>query len=220
MFWKNESMYELSEVGEMIEKSILEIEKYYIGIGVEKYVVMPDHVHMIIKIVGADSYICPNKNKWHANKNGQEIADNTGNKIVGDTERKIVGADSYICPGGQNDMEGKWDVGCKNNMGRGILNNMEKNFLNNTGRGILNNKERKWDSARTGISLCAIIQRFKIFTTNKYIRGVKNQNWPGFYKRFWQRNYYERIIRNYGEYRRICKYIDDNPDTFIHKNYH
>ena len=165
MFWKNESMYELSEVGEMIEKSILEIEKYYIGVGVEKYVVMLDHVHMIIKIVGADS---------------------------------------YICPGGQNDMEGKWDVGCKNNMGWGILNN----------------KGRKWDSARTRISLCAIIQRFKIFTTNKYIRGVKNQNWPGFYKRFWQRNYYERIIRNYGEYRRICKYIDDNPNRFIHKNYH
>lgn len=29
--------------------------------------------------------------------------------------------------------------------------------------------------------------------------------------RLWQRNYYERVIRDEDEYNRICEYILDNP---------
>jgi REP element-mobilizing transposase RayT len=59
-------------------------------------------------------------------------------------------------------------------------------------------------------------------TTNEYIRGVKNNGWPRFNGKLWQRNYYEHIIRNEPAYYRIEKYILNNPakwdaDKFYHK---
>lgn len=56
-----------------------------------------------------------------------------------------------------------------------------------------------------------IIQWFKIMTTNEYIKGVKNGIYPAFNKRVWQRNYYERIIRNQEEFNAISEYIINNP---------
>jgi REP element-mobilizing transposase RayT len=48
-------------------------------------------------------------------------------------------------------------------------------------------------------------------TTNQYIRGVKENGWPPFPNRLWQRNYYEHIIRNEDELNRFRHYIADNP---------
>lgn len=56
-----------------------------------------------------------------------------------------------------------------------------------------------------------IIQWFKTMLTNEYIKNVKINNWPKFDKRLFQRNYYERIIRNEREYLNIQKYIELNP---------
>jgi len=44
-----------------------------------------------------------------------------------------------------------------------------------------------------------------------YANGVKTFKWKPFHKKLWQRNYYERIIRNEAEYARIAKYIRNNP---------
>jgi len=52
---------------------------------------------------------------------------------------------------------------------------------------------------------------FKTMTTNAYIRGVKNDGWQPFHRRLWQRNYYERIIRNENAFLRITNYIVNNP---------
>lgn len=59
--------------------------------------------------------------------------------------------------------------------------------------------------------LGTIIQWFKTMTTNYYIRGIRNNAWRPFPGRFWQRNYYERIIRNENEMNRIRQYITGNP---------
>ena len=118
LFWNivgADSYIRPNEMGLMIEKSILEIPKFYPGILINEYVVMPDHIHLIIKIDGST------------------------------------------------------------------------------------------------ISLSEIIQRFKILSTNRYIDGVKNHNWPRFNKRLWQRDYYEEIIRNENELEIVKKYIRDNP---------
>lgn len=52
---------------------------------------------------------------------------------------------------------------------------------------------------------------FKTMTTNAYIRGVKEHNWPPFPGRLWHRNYYERIIRYERELNNIRQYITNNP---------
>jgi len=61
------------------------------------------------------------------------------------------------------------------------------------------------------LTLSDIVGAFKSITTNEYIKGVNNHKWPQFYKRLWQRNYYEHIIRNEADLNRIRTYIQSNP---------
>jgi|SRR5215208_726006 len=56
-----------------------------------------------------------------------------------------------------------------------------------------------------------IVGAFKSITTNEYIKGVDNKNWPRFNKRLWQRNYYEHVIRDEADLNRIRDYIQSNP---------
>ena len=50
------------------------------------------------------------------------------------------------------------------------------------------------------IRLGDVIGAFKSVSTKEYARGVRNYRWPPFAGRFWQRNYYEHVIRNEAEY--------------------
>ena len=59
-----------------------------------------------------------------------------------------------------------------------------------------------------------VVQWFKTMTTNAYIHGVKELGWPPFDKRLWQRNYFERIIRNEQAYENIRNYIQTNPERW------
>ncbi|HLO31098.1 MAG TPA: hypothetical protein VK249_18260 [Anaerolineales bacterium] len=59
-----------------------------------------------------------------------------------------------------------------------------------------------------------IVGAFKSITTNEYIKGVDDHNWPRFYKRLWQRNYYEHVIRNEADLCRIRGYIQSNPSNW------
>jgi putative transposase len=63
----------------------------------------------------------------------------------------------------------------------------------------------------SGSPLPDVIQWFKTMSTNEYIRGVKESNWPAFRQRFWQRNYYEHIIRDEYDLNSIREYIVNNP---------
>ncbi|MFA9214882.1 MAG: transposase [Candidatus Methylacidiphilales bacterium] len=65
-----------------------------------------------------------------------------------------------------------------------------------------------------GSPLHRVIQWFKTMTTNEYIRGVKNLGWEPFYKKLWQRNYWEHIIRNENSYQNISNYIISNPSKW------
>ena len=62
-----------------------------------------------------------------------------------------------------------------------------------------------------GPSLARIIQWFKTMTTNLYLRGVKQDGWPPCPGKLWQRDYYERIIRNDRELDALRAYIAANP---------
>ena len=60
-------------------------------------------------------------------------------------------------------------------------------------------------------TISRIVQAFKSITTYKYILGVKENNWPLFDKRLWQRNYYDHIIRSEKSLNYIREYIVNNP---------
>jgi REP element-mobilizing transposase RayT len=66
-------------------------------------------------------------------------------------------------------------------------------------------------ATRAAPTLGDIIGAFKSISTNGYLRGIHDGRWSAFEKRLWQRNYWERIIRNERELKAIRKYIWDNP---------
>lgn len=64
-------------------------------------------------------------------------------------------------------------------------------------------------------TLGQIVGAFQSITTVAYIRGVKTQNWPPFQGKLWQRNYWDRIIRDENAYQNISAYIINNPAKWI-----
>ena len=214
LFWKENSKFELNEIGEMVEKIIFDIPIYYLGISIDEHIVMPNHVHLIINIGKGrkwDSNDDGKGRKWDSNDDGKGRkwdSNDDGKGRKWDSARTlnhkiIVGADPCIRP---ND-----------NINSNIRpnDNINSNIRPNDN---INSNIRPNDNINSIFSLSEIIQRFKILSTNRYIYGVKNQKWPRFYRRLWQRDYYERIIRNKQEYMRIEKYIKNNPENWIKKS--
>lgn len=138
---------QLNDAGEMIERWWLELNNKYATIETDEYVVMPNHFHGIVVIVGESRTGQPHR-----------VAPtmNTHNDSVGATLR------------------GRPEEGSNPTLGN-------------------------------------VMDWFKTMTTNEYIRGVKEHSWQPFYRKLWQRNYYERIIRNERELGRIRAYIANNP---------
>ncbi|ADR37677.1 hypothetical protein Ocepr_2229 [Oceanithermus profundus DSM 14977] len=64
---------------------------------------------------------------------------------------------------------------------------------------------------RKPTSLPEVMSWFKTMTTNAYIRGVRDEGWPRFEGRLWQRSYHDRIVRNETELDRLRAYIATNP---------
>jgi REP element-mobilizing transposase RayT len=68
-----------------------------------------------------------------------------------------------------------------------------------------------WLHGDPSITLGTVIGAFKSLTTNAYIAGVREQGWPTFDRRLWERDYYEHIVRNEESLARIRTYIEQNP---------
>lgn len=61
------------------------------------------------------------------------------------------------------------------------------------------------------LTLPDVVHRLKSLTTRRYIEGVRAHGWTAFHGRLWQRNYFERIIRDDGELMHTQRYIAMNP---------
>jgi len=122
----------------MIQTVRHEIPTHYPGIAINEFVIMANHIHGIVSIVGADTGACPDSAKPPPN-----------------------GQPPVVAP--------------------------------------------------TKLSLSDVVSRFKKMTTKRYTDGVKNQEWPPFPNKLWQRNYWEHIIRNDEDLNLIREYIHNNP---------
>lgn len=65
----------LSKIGAAVETAILNIPKHYPMISVDKYCIMPDHIHMIMSI--------------NTDENGRQIAAPTVSTVVGHMKRWV-----------------------------------------------------------------------------------------------------------------------------------
>ncbi len=136
----------LNSAGEMIKKWLLELKNKFENIELDEYIIMPNHIHLIIFI--------------------------------------IVGVDLCVNP----KCATKQDLSRIQGRHTGLPLRL-----------------------RQQTNIPQIVQWFKTMTTNEYIRNVKQNNWKRFDQKLWQRNYYDRIIRNEKELDKIRKYIFENP---------
>jgi len=143
----------LNDAGRMIQRIWHEIPVHYSGVEVDAFVVMPNHIHGVVILVGA-------------------------------------------APRGRPDVG---NAASDTGQARGPVPTMSS-ALSGQARG----------PAPT-MSLPDVVHRFKTMTTKLYIDGVKQSGWSPFFNRLWQRNYYERIIRNEDSLARIREYIVNNP---------
>jgi len=90
-----------------------------------------------------------------------------------------------------------------------VARNMEMKNIHENRAGT--STEAGTSPARTSNpTLGGIVGAFKSITTNEYMKGVDDKNWPRFCKRLWQRNYYEHVIRDEADLNRIRNYIQSN----------
>ena len=71
----------------------------------------------------------------------------------------------------------------------------------------------------TGSPLQEIVNWYKTMTTNEYIRHVKEGLYQPYNDAFWQRSFFDHIIRNQDDLYETRKYIVNNPISwyFDHK---
>ncbi len=185
----------LNDAGIMIDKWYWKLEEKYDDIRCREMIIMPNHFHCIIE--------------------------NTGTPIAGSVDAAAVDAaavpapavcpppvraDPRVCPppetGGILDINDPTPNGLLNNNSLDDLDDLDD--LDHLG--IL--------GEHVGSPLPRVLQWFKTMTTNEYIRGVKTLGWQRFDGKMWQRNYWEHIIRDEQSYKRIAKYIIDNPKNW------
>ena len=68
------------------------------------------------------------------------------------------------------------------------------------------------------IDLPRIMKWFKSMTTNEYILCVREGIYEPFEKKFWQRSYYDHIIRNEEDLNEKREYILNNPEKEYEKS--
>ena len=88
-----------------------------------------------------------------------------------------------------------------------------------TRRAGIGSQRDRADTRSAPTKIGEVIQAFKSRTTVEYVRNVKSGFYPAFNRRVWQRNYFDHIIRNEDEHRRIRHYIDNNPANWLEDCY-
>ena len=190
----------LNEVGEMVKEIIDQIPEHYLGINVEVSVIMPNHVHLLFLITD----VVAGPRACHSNQpiDGQPQG-------VAPTEGRLSlpEADPRACHSDQP----------TNGQPQGVAPTEERLSLPEAGPRACqsdqstNGQPQGVAPTEGRLSLPEIVHRIKSLTTNRYMIGVRDKGWPQFEKRFWQRNYYEHIIRNERDYLAIYDYILANP---------
>ncbi len=189
----------LNDAGKMVETQWLDLTTRFPNIVLHEYVVMPNHFHAILEITND---IDPLSGK------PQGIAPTAPDDIT-------VRATLVVARTDEPESTLKPELEIKRGLEIEIESDDPESLLGRP-QGIAPTGARFTRNKTVG----DIIGAFKSLVTVEYIRGVKTMDWPAFRKRLLQRDYYEHIIRNEGEYKRISDYIVDNPAKWQEDKFH
>jgi len=168
----------LSDIGKNAVQCWLDIPKHYPQTALDEFMIMPNHVHGIINIVGAQ-YLVPDSTQYLVPFNS--MPDSTQHFMPEFTNMQI---------GIKNAAQDEMRIGVQST---GVQ----------TGVQDIEPLRNKFQHIIPG-SIGAIVRGFKIGVT-KWCRNNKHEYFA------WQRNFYERIIRNERELNNVRNYIMNNP---------
>jgi REP element-mobilizing transposase RayT len=171
----------LSAPGVIVQKTWRSLPHHFASVRLDEFVVMPNHVHGIILITDD-----------HDGFRRGEALDQSGRGRSGDTI--ILPAPGLDLPG-QTRHSASVQAHSVPSEGRG-----------RSGDGMGESQVSVDLPLRADRGLPEIIRAFKSFSARQINRM---QNTPG--QPFWQRNYYEHIIRDATELQKIRRYIQSNP---------
>jgi REP element-mobilizing transposase RayT len=184
----------LNDAGIMVENEWLKLPNRFQNIQLHEYVVMPNHFHAILEIVGATLVVAPVR---------VSLVD-TPNEM--DTQNETVAQND------DNSQKGQPQKG----QPQGIASTMDTQNETDTQNDDNSQKGQPQKGqpqgiAPTGKTVGDMVGAFQSIATVEYIRGVKTLDWQRFDGKLWQRNYWEHIIRNEQSYLNISDYIINNP---------
>ncbi len=181
----------MNVIGEMVQSVWDEIPAHYPGVDVETAVVMPNHFHGIIVLLDDDVVVGAGAPACPIDGNGQPRG------VAPTGAARTAGAPA--CP-----VDARTRVGTDGNgQPRGVAPT-----------------DPPTGAAPKRLSLPDVVHRFKSLTTARYRAGVKQYAWPDFPGHFWERNYYEHVIREAADLKRIRDYIANNPAQWDRDRFH
>jgi REP element-mobilizing transposase RayT len=190
----------LTAAGEMARTVWEEIPFHYPGVELDEFVIMPNHFHGIVIIVGAGPRACPDG--MGQPRGVAPTQPQTGQSGIGQpqTGQSGIGQPQIGQSGIGHPQIGQSGIG-QPQIGQSGIGHPQ---IGQSGIG------HPQGGAPT-MSLPDVLHRFKTMTTKKYVDGVKQHGWTPFSGKLWQRNYWEHIIRNEQELSNIRLYIQNNP---------
>jgi putative transposase len=174
----------LSEIGQMVDSWWNSIPGRFPTVGLDAYVVMPNHLHGILQI-GRDT----EKN----DRRGRPpcLPFPTADQARSENDARGIDRSPYPIrdtrPSGDEGRHG------------GLPLRLETPTPG------------EWPIDTVPVSLGRVMQWFKSATTKDYGVGVRDYAWPPYERRLWQRNYYEHVVRDEADLSRIRAYIEHNP---------
>ena len=200
----------LNDAGKMIEKYWNGLSVYYFGVDIDAFQIMQDHLHGIIVLKSGEQ--CDEKSVVRSLKNP---AEQFVEQSIEQSIEQHVGTGPCACP---DQMEQSRLI-VSSRQTRLEESHLEKMRLELTQSEPTQSEQSQSGQTRGSaptvtLSLSDVVQRFKTITTKKYIDAVHQNGWPAFPGKLWQRNYYERFIRNEEELSRTRRYILNNPEQW------
>jgi len=178
-----------NDAGQMVRAVWDELPVFYPGVNIDGIVVMPNHIHGIIILVGAAPRGRPDIGSDGVRDSGQARPDSGQARPDSGQARPNIG-------------QARPNIGQARGPAPTALS---------SGDTAISLGDTALSLGDTAMSLGDVVHRFKTMTTKRYADGVKQSGWATFQGRLWQRNYYEHIIRDEPALDRIRRYIDENP---------
>ena len=173
----------------MVENVWRDIPKKFINAEIDVFVVMPDHFHGIL-------ILKPN------------ITYPVGEALVASRERRTDSSENEDYVSREHGTDSNEN---RNSVGEALVASRMAVNENFADVGKREGTSPSPTGNRKIAGLTEIIGAFKSTTTWKYSLGVNNEGWPKYYKKIWQRSFFDHVIRNDEDLTTIKHYIVNNP---------